>query len=435
MQKEDGGMFQRFFHSEVSGSIVLMFCTIIALFLANSGWSEWYFNLALTKIGISWGDYIFSMTLEHWIADGLMVIFFFVVGLEIKREVVVGQLSSLQQAILPVSAALGGMMIPALFYFILNPGGESASGWGIPMATDIAFALGILALFGSRVPISLKIFLTALAIADDLGAVMVIAIFYTEKIVMTGLLTAGIFMILIIIANRLGIRQMWIYLLLAIGAWAGILASGVHATVAGVLVAMLVPVKSAIEPGKFLSITKKRLDQLVNSKLTKQSMVTDTKQMEALDEMYLVAEDMRPAGLSLEHQLHPVQSFIILPLFALFNAGVEINADSISQLGGSVSLGIFLGLFFGKQIGILFFSWLAVHSGKTHLPEGVRWPHIWGVSILAGVGFTMSIFISDLAFKSVEIIGQAKLAIIVASLIAGITGYIFLHMTLDKNVK
>lgn len=430
MHRSENGMFQRFFHSEVSGSIILLASTIIALVWANSPWSEVYFNIAHTKIGISWGDIHFSMSLEHWIADGLMVIFFFVVGLEIKRELVVGQLSSLQMAILPVAAALGGMVFPALIYAAFNFGGDASSGWGIPMATDIAFALGILAMFGSRAPIELKVFLTALAIADDLGAVLVIAVFYTEQIVLGGLILMAVFMILILLANRMGLRQMWIYLLLAVGVWASVLFSGVHATVAGVLVAMLVPVKAKIEPEKFLSITKKRLDELERSNLTKESMVKDQNQMQALDDICLVTEDIRPAGLSLENQLHPVQSFLILPLFALFKAGVSLDGESITQLGSTVSFGIIFGLFFGKQLGILLSSWIAVRSGKTSLPKGISWPQIWGVSILAGVGFTMSIFISDLAFKSAELIGQAKIAIIIASLLSGIVGFVVLRKSL-----
>jgi NhaA family Na+:H+ antiporter len=303
------------------------------------------------------------------------------------------------------------------------------------MATDIAFALGILAMFGSRAPIELKVFLTALAIADDLGAVLVIAVFYTEQIVIGGLVTMAVFMILILAANRIGIRQMWVYLLLAVGAWAGVLASGVHATVAGVLVAMLVPVKAKIEAKDFLSTTKKRLDQLERSNLTKESMVKDKNQMEALDDIYLVTEDIRPAGLSLEHQLHPVQSFLILPLFALFKAGVSLDADSMTQIGGTLGLGIIFGLFFGKQLGILLCSWLAVRSGKTSLPQGISWSQIWGVSILAGVGFTMSIFISDLAFKSAELISQAKIAIIVASLLSGIFGFVVLRRVLNRRAE
>ena len=272
-----------------------------------------------------------------------------------------------------------------------------------------------------------------MAIADDLGAVVVIAVFYTEKIVIGGLVAMAVFMILILIANRIGIRQMWIYLLLAVGAWAGVMVSGVHATVAGVLVAMLVPVKGAIDPKKFLSTTKDRIDQLEKSGLTRESMVKDKNQMKALDDIYLVTEEIRPVGLSLEHQLHPVQAFLILPLFALFKAGVSLDTESVAQLGGTISMGIILGLFFGKQLGILLCSWLAVRSGKTSLPKGITWSQIWGVSILAGVGFTMSIFISDLAFKSAELISQAKIAIIVASLISGIVGFLILRRVLIRK--
>jgi len=435
MKKNENDMFQRFFHSEVSGSIILLLSTIIALIWANSSLADIYFRIAHTKIGISWGDLQFSMSLEHWIADGLMVIFFFVVGLEIKREIIVGQLSSVKRAIFPVAAALGGMIFPALIYTIFNVTGESSSGWGIPMATDIAFALGILAIFGSRVPIELKVFLTALAIVDDLGAVLVIAVFYTEQIVISGLIVTAISMILIIIANRIGIRQMWIYILLAVGAWAGVMVSGVHATISGVLVAMLIPVKASIDPNKFLSTAKERINQLEKSSLTRESMVKDKNQMKALDDIYFITDDFRPAGLSLEHQLHPVQSFFILPLFALFKAGVSFDTESITQLGGTISLGIILGLFFGKQLGILFFSWLAVRLGKTSLPEGISWSQIWGVSILAGVGFTMSIFISDLAFNSVEFISQAKIAIISASLLSGVAGFLILSRVLGNKYE
>ncbi|MFQ5585177.1 MAG: Na+/H+ antiporter NhaA, partial [Calditrichia bacterium] len=430
ISQHDSGMFQRFFHSEVSGSLFLLGSTIIALIWANSPWADVYFKLSHTKIGVSWGGLNFHMSLEHWIADGLMVIFFFVVGLEIKRELVIGQLSSLKKAILPVAAALGGMIVPAGLYILLNFNTDAISGWGVPMATDIAFALGILALFGSRAPLGLKVFLTALAIVDDLGAILVIALFYSEKIFIGGLILAGIFLLLILLANRMGIRQMWIYLILATGVWAGIMASGIHATVAGVLVAMLVPVKGTISPREFFSRTKKRLDELEDAGLTRDSMVADPLQMNALDDIYFAVEDMRPAGLSLENQLHPLQSFLILPLFALFKAGVSLDAESASHLTGSLSLGIILGLFVGKQIGVLLFSWIAVRSGQTILPDGVTWGQLWGVSILAGVGFTMSIFISDLAFSSATMINEAKLAILIASLLAGVIGYFVLRKVL-----
>ena len=390
--KQDG-MFDRFVHSEVSGSLVLLTFAVGALVWANSPWADSYFGMVNTRVGVTWGDQSLQMSLGHWIADGLMAIFFFVVGLEIKREISVGQLSSFNQALLPVGAALGGAIVPAIIYVLFTFGGEGAAGWGIPMATDIAFALGILALFGSRVPIGLKVFLTALAIADDLLAVSVIAFFYSGGVSFSALGIAAVFMLLIVAAGWLEFRQTWIYLLLAAGAWAGVFASGVHATVAGVLIAMLVPMRSKIEPDEFFERTRQRWEELGATELTRASPITDKEQMRALDDMYLAIEDMRPAGISLESQLHPVQSFVILPLFALFMAGVEINADALSRLTSPVSLGIIFGLLAGKQIGVTGAAWLAVRSGYTELPEGVTWWQIWGAACLAGVGFTMAIFI------------------------------------------
>ncbi len=429
---ERGGMFDRFVHSEVSGSVVLLACAVGALVWANSPWADSYFGMVNTRVGVTWGDRTVQMSLGHWIADGLMAIFFFVVGLEIKREVSVGQLSSFNQALLPVGAALGGAIVPAIIYALFTFGGEGAAGWGIPMATDIAFALGILALFGSRVPIGLKVFLTALAIADDLLAVLVIAFFYTDGVSFSSLVIAGVFMLLIIAAGWLGFRQTWIYLFLAAGAWAGVFASGVHATVAGVLIAMLVPMRSKIEPNEFFERTRRRWEELGATELTRASPARDKEQMRALDDMYLAIEDMRPVGISLEHQLHPVQSFVILPLFALFMAGVEINADALSRLTSPVSLGIIFGLVAGKQIGITGATWLAVRSGRTALPEGVTWGQIWGAACLAGVGFTMAIFIDQLAFASDVLIDQAKVAILLASVISGVFGYFVLHRVLPK---
>jgi len=429
-----GGMFDRFFHSEVSGSMVLLACAVLALVWANSPWADSYFGMVNTYAGVSWGDIEFRMSLGHWVADGLMVIFFFVVGLEIKRELTIGQLSTLDQAALPVSAAIGGAIVPALIFAAFNFGGEGASGWGVPMATDIAFALGILALFGSRAPIGLKVFLTALAIADDLLAVIVIALFYTETIAWSALVAAGVFMFLIVVAGRMGVRQTWIYLILCVGAWAGVFVSGVHATVAGVLLAMLIPMRSRIEPKEFLACTRRRLGELeaAGPDLTRESPVTNKAQMKALDDIYLAVEDMRPAGISLEHHLHPVQAFLILPLFALFKAGVRLDGDAVSQLTGPVSIGIILGLVAGKQIGITLASWLAIKSGYAKMPEGVNWQQLWGAACLGGVGFTMAIFIGELAFSSPAMVDDAKVAILVASLASGIFGYLVLNKSLPK---
>lgn len=427
----DHGTFQWFLHSEVSGSVVLLACTIVALVVANSPWAGHYFHLLETKIGVSWGDSAFKLSLHHWINDGLMVLFFFVVGLEIKRELVVGHLSSVRQAVLPVAAALGGMVVPAVIYAAVNAGGDGARGWGIPMATDIAFALGILALFGSRVPIGLKVFLTALAIADDLGAVAVIALVYTDTIRVAGLIVAGAFLAALLVAGRvLHVRSAALLLLLAVGVWVGVLASGVHATVAGVIVALVIPVRARIAPGAFLDLAEDRLERLRGSELTPVSMIFDEGQLDAIVELHEAAGDMEPPGLALEHALHPVQALVVLPLFALANAGVAIDGRVLDTLGSPVALGVVFGLALGKLLGIAALTWAVVRSGKAELPEGVTWPQIGGVGCLAGVGFTMSLFVSELAFAQPALVGQAKVGILAASLVAGIAGYAVLHKSL-----
>jgi NhaA family Na+:H+ antiporter len=428
-------MFDRFFHSEVSGSFVLMACTIVALAWANSPWSQNYADFTHIEVGFSWGGASLNMSLQHWINDALMAIFFFVVGIEVKREILIGQLSTWRKAALPVSAAVGGMLIPAGFYFAMNVGGPAAQGWGIPMATDIAFALGILALFGSRAPIGLKVFLTALAIADDIGAVLVIAIFYTANLKLGSLAVAGIFILLIAGARAVGIRRSGIYLILAVGVWLGVLTSGIHATVAGILVAMLVPIRARINPEKFMERARSRLAELELANLTHDSMVDDKAQLHALDEIHQTTGDMIPPGIALEHRLHPVQSFLILPLFALFNAGVYLGGDALSRVTDPIGLGIFFGLFFGKQIGVIGFSWIAIKSGLADLPDGVNWNQIWGASCLSGVGFTMSLFITELAFEDPLHIATAKLGILEASLIAGALGYWILGKSLPKTAQ
>ena len=427
-----GGFFAWFVHSQVSGSVVLLLCTIVALVWANSPWAESYAELSHTKIGISWGDAKFALSFQHWINDALMAVFFFVVGLEIKRELVVGRLSSARLAILPVTAAIGGMVVPALLYAAFNSGGAGARGWGVPMATDIAFALGVLALLGSRVPISLKIFVTALAIADDLGAVLVIALFYTDEIRFGALLVAGVCLFLIFCAARAGVRRPGVYILLALGVWIDVLASGVHATVAGILVALLVPVRARLDPRHFIEVASERVGQLRDAKLTQESMIFDRAQLDAIAELHEVTGDMHPAGLRLEEYLHPIQAFLILPLFALFNAGVAIDGRILEILANPVSLGIVAGLTLGKPLGIALFSWLAVKSGYAELPEGVTWPQLGAAGALAGIGFTMSLFVSDLAFVDATLIAEAKVGILVASVLSGIVGFLALRASLSR---
>jgi NhaA family Na+:H+ antiporter len=426
-------VFARFVRSQAGGSALLLVATAAGLVLANSPWAETYFSLLETKVGVSFGTSVFALSIKHWINDLLMVVFFFVVGLEIKRELVAGHLSSLRKAALPVAAAAGGMIAPALLYAWLNPSGDAAAGWGVPMATDIAFALGVLALFGSRVPIGLKVFLTALAIADDLGAVLVIALFYTRGIDWMGVVGAVTFLAAIAWANRLGIRHPVVYLALALGVWAGVLVSGVHATVAGVLVAMLVPVRAKLSPREFLQTTEDRLAQLRDSRLTRDSLLEDRWQLNAISDLRRAASEMRPPGLALEETFHNVVAFGVLPLFAFFNAGVALVGRFLDGLASPVSLGVIVGLVIGKQVGITAFSWLAVKLAGAEQPEGVRWSHIYGGAAVAGIGFTMSLFVTELAFREPANLTAAKMGVLMASLVAAGWGAVVLHLVLPRT--
>ncbi len=432
MKTENGkSLFERFLHSQASSSIVLMIAAVTAVIWANTPWAKLYHDLSHLDIGVIFAGKTYQMGLAHWVKDGLMTLFFFVVGLEIKREVLLGELSSLRKATLPVMAAIGGCTVPALIYFFFNRTGEAAGGWGVPMATDIAFALGILALLGERVPIGLKVFLTALAIVDDLIAVLVITIFYTDHINVASLITASGFLVLFYLAVKFQARRPILYLFPAIGVWASIMVSGIHTTVAGVLIAMLVPVKSVIEPERFFNTICKHMKYLKESgPLTKESLVSNHRQWNAVEQIFLTAEDMIPPGVYLERHLHAPQAFIILPLFALFSAGVTFNAQIMSAFPGPVSIGIICGLVLGKPIGILLFSWLTIIAGGADMPTEVRWPHLLGAGILGGIGFTMSIFISELGFSSPTMIDEAKIGIFIASFIAGLGGYLLLNRTL-----
>lgn len=430
---KNDSIFQRFLHWEAAGSMVLLACAVLALVWANSPWADSYEELTHTYLGVSLGEHSLKLSLKHWVNDLLMVVFFFVVGLEIKRELILGELSSFRKAILPVMAAVGGMLIPAGIYLIFNAGGPGQNGWGIPMATDIAFALGILALFGTRAPLGLKVFLTALAIADDLGAVMVIAFFYTDEVRLLPLLVAAGGLVAISLAAQARIRRVGLYASLILVVWLGVFASGVHATIAGILLALVVPVRARIDPSDFFETVKRSMSTLQASEVTQDSMVDDDEQFTALADLSSATSDMTPAGLVLERYLHIGQAFIILPLFALFNAGVKIGGDFFDVLTNPVSLGVILGLVLGKQIGVLFFSWITIKSGKAELPAGVTWAQMWGVSCLAGIGFTMSIFVDELAFKDQAIIDEAKVGVLAASLIAGILGYVVLKVALPKQ--
>ncbi len=400
----------------------MLACTIVALTWANSPWSASYFQLLNAKIGFSWNDSKFTLSWNHWLNDGLMALFFFVVGLEIKREIVVGQLSAFRQALLPVAAALGGMVMPALIYIALNHGGVGARGWGIPMATDIAFALGILALLGPAVPAGLKVFLTTLAIADDLGAVLVIALFYTERIRIGPLLAAGGFLALLVLASRLRVISVSIYAGLVAGVWLGVLASGIHATIAGILVAMVVPVRSRIRPKHFFAIAREQLAELEASNIRENARLNSA-QMEALEQLHQATSDVVPAGTAFERYLHPVTAYVILPLFALFNAGIVMDYGAVTALTNPVGVGVLAGLLIGKPVGITAASWIVVRLRRADLPAGVAWEHILGAAVLAGIGFTMAIFVSDLAIESGPLLGFSKIGILAASALCAATGY------------
>lgn len=426
-------LLERFLHSQSAGSIVLLLATVTALVWANSPLAGAYQKLIHLEVGVHIAGSQYSLHLAHWVKDGLMVIFFFVVGLEIKREILIGELSSVRKALLPVIAALGGALCPALIYFFFNQQGPATSGWGIPMATDIAFALGVLSLFGKRVPLALKVFLTALAIVDDLAAVLVIALFYTATIYLPYLIAAALLLLLLAGVVRWARNKPGLHLLIAIAIWLCVLQSGVHATVAGVLIAMVYPVKASIGPRRFFEVIKGQIAILEDSELTRASMVSNKQQLQAINEIYLTTQDMIPAGIALEEHLHSVQAFFILPLFALFSAGVAMNAETLQAFPGTISIGVILGLIVGKQVGIFGFSYLIIRSKLAELSKEVSWGQLWGVSLLSGIGFTMSIFISELAFSDEALIADAKIAIFIASALAAGWGYYVLNKTLPPK--
>src|SRR5574338_1568879 len=424
---------QEFLHQEASGGILLIIATIIALVWANSPFADSYHHLWHTYLTISLGGLALNYSIHHWINDGLMVISLFVVGLEIKRELLVGELSSVKKAALPIAAALGGMIFPALIYTIINAGGEGASGWGIPMATDIAFVVGIIALLGQRVPLALKIFILALAIVDDLGAVLVIAIFYTSDISFTSLYIAAGLIVLLIAMNKLGVRNLLIYIFVGIGLWLAFLKSGVHATVAGVLLAFTIPVSSRINTIKFKNETESLLQDFDNAGEHGDNVLTNSERLTIIDQIENNCEKILTPLQRFEHGLHPWVSFFIMPVFALANAGVTIGSGFGSSLTNPVNIGIILGLFLGKQIGIFSFSYLAVKLKFASEPEGVSWKKIYAAAIISGIGFTMSLFIANLAFTSPELLDTAKVGVLSGSLISGIIGFIILKSALSKK--
>ncbi len=420
---------QEFIHAETAGGVILLIFTVAAMIWANSPWEYIYTRLWETPLTAGLGSFSLSMPLELWINDGLMAIFFFVVGLEIKREILVGELASPRQAMLPISAAIGGMLVPAAIYFAINAGGPGAAGWGVPMATDIAFVLGVLALLGNRVPTSLKVFLTALAIVDDLGAVLVIALFYTSGISWVSLVIGAGILGLLIGANRMGIRNLLVYGLLGIGLWLAFLHSGVHPTIAGVLLAMTIPARTRIDADELLSKGRSILEEFERSggNGNGNGVLRNQRQQEALLELMATGRDAETPLQRLEHTLHPWVAFVIMPVFALVNAGVALHTGLTTALSHAVTLGVIAGLVAGKQLGITLAAWLVIRSGLTTLPSEVTWRHIYGAGWLGGIGFTMSLFIAGLAFAGTELLLKAKVGIMAASILAGSGGWLILR--------
>lgn len=423
---------RRFLNNSTMSGIVLFSSAFVAMVLANSPWSEAFNQIWETKFFIGFGDFQINKSLHYWINDGLMAVFFFVVGLELKREIIAGELSDPKNAILPLAAAAGGMVIPALIYVFFNSSGATADGWGIPMATDIAFVLGILYLLGKRVPLSLKVFLTALAIADDIGAVLVIAFFYTSNIYFESLFTGVIFMAILVGGNLIGVRSSLFYGIVGIsGLWLAFLMSGVHATIAAVLAAFTIPARVKISANYYAE----KLQHL----LAKFKEAEDTEAPTVTKEQFTILGDVRDiskAALTplqrLEYGMHPLVAFIVMPIFALSNAGVTITEDFATQASSPVAIGVFAGLILGKIIGVVGISYLMLKLKWAALPKGMNMLHLLGAGFLTAIGFTMSLFITGLAFTNTEYILQAKLGILAASILASFIGYFIIRKAGDK---
>lgn len=427
--------FGQFMHTQSSGAIVMLIFTVLALALANSPLWEQYAAFWELHAGVLFEDWTFEQSLLHWIDDALMAAFFFVVGLEIKREVIVGELSTLKKAALPILAAVGGMVVPALLYLSVNAGTEYVDGWGIPMATDIAFALGVLALLGSRIPSPLKVFLAALAIVDDIGAILVIALFYTEEIATQWLFVALAVVLVMALMNYLGIDGPTPYFIMGMLLWFAMFNSGIHATIAGVMAAFTIPAKAKLSPMEFTIFARDKLDEIEACHVEEAHILSDPQQQLCALEIRDAAVHSAAPLQRLEFGMHPFTTFLVLPLFAFANAGVRVVESPMSELFGTAATGIALGLIVGKPVGIALFSWLAVRMGISALPQGVRWSHIVGAGLLGGIGFTMSIFVSSLAFTDSAALTEAKAAILVSSVIAGVLGYSVLRFLGRPGVK
>jgi Na+:H+ antiporter, NhaA family len=427
-----------FMRNEAAGGIFMLVAAVAAIVWANSAWGDSYFDLFSAKIEIAFGHFHFhhlsELTVQQWINDALMAIFFFVVGLEIKRELVVGELRDPKAAALPAIAALGGMVVPALLFLAFNGGTEAGRGWGIPMATDIAFAVGVISMVGTRVPIGAKLFLLALAIVDDLGAILVIALFYTTGMSMAWLAAAVGGLVVTWLMNRGGIRSTLAFVVVGGFVWLAFLESGIHATVAGVALALLTPLSSHYEPRLFApraTVLVRRVDEYLppdTHDLQGADHHTLERVSHLLNDLKRLSHDTLPPLDRLEFTLSPWASFVIVPLFALANAGVRIPSGELSaMLSNDVTLGVAVGLFVGKLTGVLGASYLAIKLGLGRLPRQTTWHHMIGVALLAGIGFTVALFVSALSFSDPLLGDASKIGIFAASLVAGVLGFVWLR--------
>ena len=434
-----------FLKQDAVAACLLLLSALAALIVANSPAHEWYEHLWHTHLGLSLGDWTLDQTLHHWINDGLMAIFFFMVGLEIKRELLVGELATFRKALLPAMAAAGGMVLPALIFAGLNFGSDAVKGWGIPMATDIAFATGVLALLGKRVPAAIGVFLVALAIVDDIGSVLVIAVFYTDQLALRPLLVGAFLILLSYGMSRLGIRWTFPYVTVGIIIWFEFLQSGVHATIAGVLLAFTIPADARYETPHFFGRMTTLLYRFTDAEDYKNPLLVNARQQSLIRAILKECHHVEAPLQRIEHFLHPFSVFVIMPIFAFANSGVTIDFASIgSTLLQPVTLGALAGLMLGKQLGVMLFSFGAVKMGWAELPKGIRWTHVYGVSWLAGIGFTMALFIDELAFKTAGLTGdaaetmirhlaEAKVGIFLASFLSGVGGYLLLRYFCRKT--
>lgn len=424
--------FRSFAAKKPAGAVLLLAASVLALLLANSGAADTYFGWLQTKVGFGFGAFALHKPLILWINDGLMAVFFFVVGMEIKREVMVGELATIRQASLPIAGAIGGVLVPAGIYLAVTAGTPASSGWGVPMATDIAFALGILALLGDRIPLGLKVFLTALAIVDDIVAIAVIGIFYTESVSLVSLGLGGVGIVLAMVANRAGVRSTMVYFVIGALVWFAFLKSGVHATLAAVLMAFTIPSRTCLDIRAMAARISERLGSLGGHGDGSPQELLDAHDHHLLEEINSDVDYATPPLQRIEHALLPFVTFFVLPIFAFANAGVALGgggevSPEVAALGTTVSVGVALGLLIGKPVGIFGLAWIAVKMGVADLPKGVTFGQILAVGLLGGVGFTMALFVGGLAFTDPAMVDASKVGILTGSAIAGVAGYAILR--------